>query len=149
MGDRTSSTRVGEFTVHTDRDHRGRFRGRQAMGKNFRGWHYHVQHPRLSQKEILDLLEAELERMGAASEPIFKRGEQKEVFRRNIAIGTVEMAPSAGSLWQLGGRETVLWISRVTGSLHIEANKKEEYARGILTKQAIVKILKRRQKHEI
>jgi len=37
----------------------------------------------------------------------------------------------------------VLWISSVTGSLHIEANKEREYARGILTKRELMEILRR------
>ena len=255
--DRTSSVEVGEFVLHTDRDHRGKYRGRQAMNERYRGWHYHIEHPCLSQEEIMNMLEIELERMGAervkiertkvvkkriyphrgnlrikkrwsvkgdlekAREEIIKwlydnvgyapadiqvdfrrrkitwkrppamvrkwriiprqffrnltaefvdtyeikndKGEWEEISEEEwrrlydehiikrievveripLAVGVVEAEPARVSLWRLDDRETVLWLSSVTGSLHIEANKKEEYAKSILTKRELIAILKR------
>lgn len=65
MNDRSSSTKVGDFTLYVDRDHRGKYRGKQVMDQDYRGWHYHIDHPTLSQKEIALLLEAALKEMGA------------------------------------------------------------------------------------
>ncbi len=106
------------------------------MSERYRGWHYHIEHPSLSQEEIMSLLEKELERMGA-------RRVELSTSKRLPGIGVVEAFPAKMSLWRLNGRETVLWISSVTGSLHIEANKEKEYARSILTKRDLIEILRR------
>jgi len=130
MTDRTSYLEVGGFILCTDRDHRGRFRGSQAMSTRFRGWHYHIEHSKISQEDIFRYLSGALDRMGAVqvSEMPF--------------IGVVEAAPQLQECWRLGDASTVLWISSVTGGLHVEANKKDEYAKSILTKPALIYLLK-------
>jgi hypothetical protein len=57
-------------------------------------------------------------------------------------IGVVEATPKILECWRLGEASTVLWVSGKTGSLHVEANKKGEYAKSILTKPLIIKLLK-------
>lgn len=127
MMDRQSTTEVGMFLLHVDRDHRGRFRGQQAMSIYYRGWHYHVEHPILSQNAIMTFLERELKRMGAV-----------EVTNDFPSIGVVASTPRRMTVWKLGDRQTVLWISQVTDGLHIETNKAEECAKGILTKKMLI-----------
>ncbi|MGD6808512.1 MAG: hypothetical protein ACQCN3_02320 [Candidatus Bathyarchaeia archaeon] len=130
MTDRKSSTPVGKFTLSTDRDHRGRFRGSQAMSAEFRGWHYHIEHPTLTQEEIFAYLSKCLQSMNA------------EKVKEQTFIGVVEATPKKQECWRLGDASTVLWISGKTGSLHVEANKRTEYAKSILTKPVLVKLLK-------
>jgi hypothetical protein len=128
--DRTSSLVVNGFTIHVDRDHRGRFRGHQSMSKTYRGWHYHVDHDAMSQNQIFELLEKELIKLGA-----------KRIEPPRLAVGYVEESPTCVDVWKLGDRQTVLWISKVTGTLHIEANKTEDFAKSILTKPVLKGIL--------
>ncbi len=130
MTDRSSCVQVGAFILSTDRDHRGRFRGSQAMSDAFRGWHYHIEHPNLSQEAIFCYLSKALQNMGA-----------ERVVERTF-IGVVEAAPKMQECWRLGEASTVLWVSGKTGSLHVEANKRVEYAKSILTKPILVKLLK-------
>ena len=220
MSDRSSSEKIGEFTLSVDRDHRGRFRGHQEMNENYRGWHYHIEHPLLSQKDILTLLSQELEALGAAkvegttriedevtfpnqtnalakeisnlarkiqyvknlkdvniqiaarkhvSRKTFEKrekylkylngvgqndqeladmaGKLKELKQRysfpmqkpvkkqinpEVAVGNANEDPEIIILYTLGDASTVLWISAVTHTLHVEANKKEAYAKSII-----------------
>jgi hypothetical protein len=87
--DRTSSISVGKFVIHTDRDHRGRYRGHQAMTEQYRGWHYHIEHPNLSQLEIMSLIEDKLCELGATQQPVV---EKKKIttfnypYRKNLRI---------------------------------------------------------------
>jgi hypothetical protein len=60
----------------------------------------------------------------------------------SVSIGTIESNPERMEVWRLGEDSTVLWISSVTHTLHVEANKSEEFAKSILTKPILVKILK-------
>lgn len=130
LTDRSSSVQVGAFILSTDRDHRGRFRGSQAMSEGFRGWHYHIEHPNLSQETIFSYLSKALQNMGA-----------EKVAERTF-IGVVEATPKMQECWRLGEASTVLWISGKTGSLHVEANKREAYAKSILTKPVLVSLLR-------
>jgi hypothetical protein len=188
MTDRTSSISVGKFVIHIDRDHRGRYRGRQAMNEKYRGWHYHIEHPSLSQLEIMRLIEDKLRELGAIQQPTkekkkiitvkypyqsklkakrdkyyLREGEcwieiDKERYlklkgikefieeeievSKDFNIGNVEAKPQMISYWTLGDKSTVLWISSLNGTLHIEANKAKEYAKNILTKTMLIDTLK-------
>jgi len=94
--DRVSSVKVGEFVLHVDRDHRGNYRGKQAMSERYRGWHYHVEHPKLTQMHITRLIEEKLREMDAEKievkrVPIVEkekfypyRGELKKVVERKV-----------------------------------------------------------------
>lgn len=128
--DRTSSVQVGFFVLSVDRDHKGGFRGGQAMAENYRGWHYHVEHPLLSQEEIFVYLSGALAKMGAC------------LSTEKTFIGVVEATPKLSECWRLGDKSTVLWISGRTGGLHIEANKRGTHASNILTKRKLVILLK-------
>jgi hypothetical protein len=132
MTDRVNSIDVGQFTVHVDRDHRGRFRGQQAMDPKYRGWHYHVGAIKATQTEIFIFLERQLKALGA----------HRIEGERLLHIGNVEHRPFMASLWQLEDRTAVLWISAVTGTLHIEADKKSTYTKGIITKNLLIKWLR-------
>lgn len=131
MTDRSSSVLVGAFVLSVDRDHRGRFRGDQAMSPSFRGWHYHIEHPEISQEKIFEYLSSCLQNMRAT------------LVKEKVCIGVVEATPKRQECWRLGEASTVLWISGVTGSLHVEANKTMEYAKNILTKPLLIKLLKK------
>ncbi len=131
MTDRSSSIRVDDFVLSVDRDHKGRFRGSQAMIEHeYRGWHYHIEHPFFSQEEIFRYLSKALQDIGA------------ERVAERAFIGVVEATPKLQECWRLGEASTVLWISSKTGGLHVEANKRVEFAKGILTKSLLVKLLK-------
>jgi len=94
--DRVSSVKVGEFILHVDRDHRGNYRGKQAMSERYRGWHYHVEHPKLTQMYITRLIEEKLREMGAEKIEVKRvpivvkekfypyRGELKKVVERKV-----------------------------------------------------------------
>lgn len=131
MTDRSSSMQVGTFVLSVDRDHKGRFRGMQAMSEYFRGWHYHIVHPTISQEKIFLYLSKCLQAMGA------------NLVKEKVCIGVVEATPKLQECWRLNEASTVLWISGKTGSLHIEANKTHEYAKNILTKPMLIKLLKK------
>lgn len=137
MGDRVSSVTINGFILSVDRDHKGRFRGDQAMSDLYRGWHYHVEHPRLCQNDIFNYLSAVLLKMGAKQIKIGTEEDEEEIY-----VGTAEKTPARAELWRLNEASTVLWISAVTGGLHIEANKREEYAKNILSKPLLIKLLK-------
>jgi hypothetical protein len=130
MTDRSSTLKVGGFELSVDRDHKGNYRGGQAMSTEFRGWHYHVTHPTLTQEQIFAFLSRALRIMGAVK------------IDGELYIGVVEATPKQVELWKLNEATTVLWLSGKTGSLHIEANKKNEYAKNILTKPILIKFLK-------
>lgn len=132
ISDRSSTEYRNGFSIHVDRDHRGKFRGNQAMDDRFRGWHYHIESEHHTQQELMEMLEQELSEMGA---------ERISINTEYLCIGNVEAAPKDFSVWQLGDRSCVLWISSVTNSLHIEANKSEKYAKSILTKKKLVEIV--------
>jgi hypothetical protein len=148
--DRSSEVEIGNFILATDHDHKGYFRGHQAMENTefyYRGWHYHLEHRTLSQQQIMQLLESELLKMGAKK--LEWNGEQ-------LAIGNVEHKPEVLSHWQLKStiynkishkfeteiRNCVLWISSFNQKLHIETNKKKCFEKGILDKKKIMLILK-------
>jgi hypothetical protein len=136
--DRKSTTMVGEFVLHVDRDHRGNYRGSQAMDKKYRGWHYHVEHPSLTPGQVMDLIEQYL------SKHYFKC----DIAAKDLAVGFVESEPSRFSAWveceDIKGTKlsSVLWLSAVTGSLHIEANKKRVFTKNLLSKDELIKIIK-------
>jgi hypothetical protein len=148
--DRTSELEIGNFILATDHDHKGYFRGHQAMENTefyYRGWHYHLEHRTLSQQQIMQLLEAELTAMGATQ--LRWNGEQ-------LGIGNCEHNPEALSHWQLIStiynktshkfetetRNSVLWISSFNQKLHIETNKQRCFEKGILDKKRLISILK-------
>lgn len=146
MTDRSSSVQVDSFILSTDRDHKGRFHGSQAMVEHeYRGWHYHIEHPKLTQMEIFAYLSTELSKMKAEkiSVPYFNGGTEK------VCIGVVEATPAELEYWRLEDATTVLWISGKTGSLHIEANKKLPYAKNILTKPVLVSLLKQYEAKQV
>jgi hypothetical protein len=147
--DRTLPLQIGAFQLAIDRDHKGFYRGHQAMQPGqYRGWHYHIEHPTLSQQEVMQLLEEYLMKIGAKRMPW--NGEQ-------LGIGNVEHHPAALSSWRLreviynkntgkferGQAKTcVLWLSGFNGKLHIETDKSNEYAIGILAKKDLIRILR-------
>jgi hypothetical protein len=148
--DRTSELEINNFIMATDHDHKGNFRGHQAMENTefyYRGWHYHLEHRTLTQMQIMQLLEAELTAMGATQ--LKWNGEQ-------LGIGNCEHNPEALSHWQLRStiynkgagkfefetRNCVLWISSFNQKLHIETNKQKCFEKGILDKKKIMLILK-------
>lgn len=135
--DRTSTiTLENKFSISCDKDHLGQYRGNQALISNdkqyYRGWHYHIEHPRLSQDRIFDLLEIYLNFIHA-----------QKIFIRNICslgIGIVENEPSRISYYVLNGLSTVLWISSSNHKLHIETNKDNVYKKGIFTKKLLIEL---------
>jgi len=148
--DRTSEREINDFVLAVDKDHKGYFRGHQAMESvefHYRGWHYHLEHRTLTQAQIMQLLEQQLIEMGAKQIPW--NGEQ-------LGIGNVEHKPEVLSHWLLKStiynkathkfeteiRNCVLWISSFNGKLHIETNKQKCFEKGILDKKKIVAILK-------
>ncbi|MHA1403794.1 MAG: hypothetical protein ACTSSI_08520 [Candidatus Helarchaeota archaeon] len=128
--DRTSTVRVGCFTIHTDKDHKGFFRGYQAMGNGYRGWHYHIESEEVTQIEILLLLEMELLQRGAI---------HVDVDRRNLYIGSLDRNPLLYRVWTRDDKTTVLWIGKY-GSLHVEANKRNTYTKSILKKDDLIRM---------
>lgn len=148
--DRSSEKEINNFILAVDKDHKGYYRGHQAQENTefyYRGWHYHLEHRTLSQQQIMQLLEAELIKMGAKQ--ITWNGEQ-------LGIGNVEHMPLLLSHWQLKStiynkathkfefetRNCVLWISSFNQKLHIETNKTRCFEKGILDKKKIMLILK-------
>jgi len=129
--DRTSTTIIsdGMFQVHVDKDHLGFYRGHQAMGNGYRGWHYHVESSVLTQVEILILLEMAL---------ISKGAKFVNVDRNSLYIGSIDRNPPLYRAWTLNERTCVLWIGR-HGKLHIEANKNKTYSKCILKKDDLVR----------
>ena len=131
--DRTSTTKIGKFELAIDKDHLGYYRGKQAyIESKFRGWHYHIEHETFSQDNIMDLLEKVLNDIGAV-----------QSFPKNLGIGVVEYKPKRVSCWELERKTCVLWTSGFNGKLHVETNKNEPYKKGILTKNALLLILKK------
>lgn len=131
--DRTTTTRVGCFDVSVDRDHRGRYRGHQAMERNrYRGWHYHVTSTVYSQLDITCILEEWLFGLGA-----------EVVVPSRIAIGNIEHRPAYISCWKFNDMISILWISGFNFTIHIESNKLDCYARGFITKKDLVHFLRR------
>ena len=130
--DRTSTVRIGNFVLHTDKDHLGFYRGNQAISEKFRGWHYHIESEKITQLQIFLLLERELGNLKA---------QFLDLDRKNLYIGSVNRNPLLYRVWKLGERTCVLWIG-VFGKLHVEANKRHEFVPSILKKDKIVKILK-------
>lgn len=230
--DRSSTTEIGDFTLSVDRDHRGKYRGKQVMTENYRGWHYHIEHPEWSQEKIMKELEKELDERTELRRSIdydnlspeekktvekrinkwleglseynnqkvhieynsrevswkeskrslkytfpksvfrgidLKRYQKKEgsewvdisenewirLIRKktktvhpSVAIGTVETNPAKISVYRLDDKTTVLWLSGFNGKLHIEADKSEEYAKTILKKKELTRILKKWSKED-
>lgn len=137
MTDRTCTIQAGAFKISIDRDHKGAYRGGQAMepGK-YRGWHYHVESEYCSQERIFEMLENVLLRRGAV-----------KVDKIPSAIGVVETKPAKVAYFELGDKNEVLWISGLKGNLHVEANKQDAFQKGILTKKDLITIFstKKRQ----
>jgi len=149
--DRTSELEINNFVLAVDHDHKGYYRGHQAMESvefHYRGWHYHLEHRTLTQQQIMQLLEAELLKMGAKK--LEWNGEQ-------LAIGNVEHTPATLSHWLLKStiynkesgkfetetRNCVLWISSFNQKLHIETNKERCFEKGILDKKKLMLLLKK------
>ena len=148
--DRTSECEINNFVMAVDHDHKGFYRGHQAMESvefHYRGWHYHLEHRTLTQEQIMQLLEQQLILMGARK--LSWNGEQ-------LGIGNVEHKPAMLSHWLLKStiynkvthkfevetRNCVLWISSFNGKLHIETNKQDCFEKGILDKKRLIEILK-------
>jgi len=148
--DRTSELEINEFLLAVDKDHKGYYRGHQAMENtefHYRGWHYHIEHCTMTQEQIMQLLESELLKLGAKK--LEWNGEQ-------LGIGNVEHKPAILSHWQLKStiynkashkfeveiRNCVLWMSSFNQKLHIETNKEKCFEKGILDKKKIFAILK-------
>ena len=129
MTDRTSSIKVGDFTIHTDRDHRGSYRGYQTMTKSWRQWHFHVDSRKYSQQQIVELIETYLLEIHAQSLAL-----------PHYAIGNIE-PPEYLSAFGLLGKTCVLWISSVTHKLHVEANKSDCTCKALVSKDVLKKIL--------
>jgi len=129
--DTRSVVTAGVFMLRTDWDHKGSYRGHQAMEKGkYRGSHYHVEGTSRTQAEIKVLLEDWLRRHGAV-----------EVHPEKLGIGNAEFTPASATCWELNGKQTVLWISGFNGALHVETNKTSTFKPGILTKPLLVEIL--------
>lgn len=130
--DTRSILKFGTYTLSTHYDHKGNYRGHQAMWKgHYRGSHFHVESKRYSQDEIMWFFHFELRALGA------------NLSHYRLAIGNTEFKPEAILMYQLGDKTQVLWISGFNHHLHIESNKLACYAKGILTKPLIVKIIKK------
>ena len=97
----------------------------------YRGWHYHVTSPKYSQVEITMLIEQFLWQQGA-----------RVIVPDRLGIGNVECRIATVSCWELNGKQTVLWIGSYNFTLHVETNKNEKYAKGIITKDDMIKFLK-------
>lgn len=127
--DRSSEMQVGDFILITDKDHKGFYRGNQAMEKTWRGWHYHVESVKYSQEQICRLIE------------VWLRDYNANQFQRDFyAIGNLEK-PAYVSAWEKFGKTIVLWISSYNGKLHIEANKENCNCKSLITKAILKKIL--------
>ena len=114
MTDRTSTITAGIFQVSVDRDHKGNYRGHEAMDDRYRGCHYHVvSNDHFTQEEIFTLL----------GQCILNYGAVRVDPPEHLSIGNIEKAPSQVACFQKDGLETVLWISSKTGSLHVETSK--------------------------
>lgn len=137
--DRTNSIVCGNFILHIDKDHLGYYRGQQAMSAKFRGWHYHIDSLNgITQVQIMQYLERVLVELYDA---------KKMESYYDLGIGVVEYKPSHLAYYKASyegiEKTCVLWISSFNGKLHIEANKNREFAKGILLKDDLVRILKK------
>lgn len=137
--DRASSVIFGRFILATDRDHKGRFRGHQAMKKGeYRGWHYHIESAGLSQLEIMDRLEKFLVGEGA----------RRVEFPASLHIGNVEAKPSRVACFEMDDKQSVLWISGFNGVLHVETNKDTCYKKGFINKTMLIKFCNQKNEDE-
>jgi len=133
MGDRTSSKRLGDFVIHVDMDHKGFYRGRQAMGDGYRGWHYHLESEYLTPIQIILLLEIELLGLGARC---------VEVEPERLYVGFIELNPRFYRFFTQDEKTCVLWIGQ-HGKLHVEANKRKIYAKCIFKKADLVRLVEK------
>ena len=137
MTDRTSTITVGIFQISVDRDHRGNFRGHEAMDERYHGCHYHVVAERdeemiFTPEQVMVLLEQCLLNEGA------KPVDPPE----HLSIGNIEKAPSSVACYEKDGLQSVLWISSKTGTLHVETNKDTTFKPGLVTKSMLVQFCK-------
>lgn len=151
--DRYSITKINDFlTLIVDKDHRGFFRGNQAMSEGnsqyYRGVHYHIESNTITQKEIMEYLENYLETKLKATQ-IYPKID-------TLGIGYINSPPEIISIWELKEMEwnkekkdwvklpiktSVLWIGYL-GKLHIETNKYDFYKKGIFLKTNLIQALK-------
>lgn len=131
--DRTTEMNIGNFTLSIDWDHKGSYRGSQAMEKGkYRGRHYHLDSLLYSQEEIMKLIEDHLEDLGAIQFQPDK-----------LAIGIVEYKPKTLSAWKKGDDLTcILWISGFNGKLHVESNKLQTFTKSILKRKELIELIK-------
>jgi hypothetical protein len=130
--DRKGNYQINGFSLFTDKDHLGYYRGNQALSKKYRGWHYHIESEKYTQIQIMRFIEEYLIKINAI--------QVKDKFP--MAIGIVEAIPEIYSFWKLDGKTCVLWISGFNGKLHIEANKEIEFTQSLLKKEDLLKILR-------
>ena len=132
--DRVSIKEVGDFFISVDKDHMSYYRGRQAMDRKYRGWHYHVESPKYSQLQIMEIIENFL-----LTE---MKAEKYDCKEEELYIGVVEHTPEKFSCFRKDGKTCVLWISGFNGKLHVEANKKELYTKNLLSKADLINLFK-------
>ena len=128
--DRTSSSKAGLFIIHVDKDHKGWYRGNQAMDNKYRGWHYHIESKKYSQLQIMKIIEAHL----------LQELKAEKYDCEDLFIGIVEHTPEEVSCFKKDGKTCVLWISGFNGSLHVEANKKELYTSNLISKADLINL---------
>jgi hypothetical protein len=139
--DRKGSYQINGFSLYVDKDHLGYYRGKQAISRDYRGWHYHIESEIYSQEEIMAYLEYYLHKVLNAK--------QIHCEVQDLNIGIIEFKPDEYSVWELDGKTCCLWISGFNHKLHIESNKSQLYTKNLLSKKDLIEVLKNWQSSEI